>query len=102
MSPKPLAHPAGDRAALLIIDMINDLEFDGAEAILDQVKPPAWSSAIFVRPPVAAARLSSTSMTTSTDGLKIDGRSSSGPVARARAERRSRDAGRPTTTTSSS
>lgn len=31
-------HPAGDRIALLIIDMINDLEFDGAAAVLDQAE----------------------------------------------------------------
>jgi len=32
------SHPAGDRIGLLIIDMINDLEFDGAPAILDQAE----------------------------------------------------------------
>lgn len=38
MSPMDRGHPAGDRPALLIIDMINDLEFDGAAAILDQAE----------------------------------------------------------------
>jgi nicotinamidase-related amidase len=32
------SHPAGDRIALLIIDMINDLEFDSARSILDQAE----------------------------------------------------------------
>jgi hypothetical protein len=38
MSSTDRGHPAGDRPALLIIDMINDLEFDGAAAILDQAE----------------------------------------------------------------
>lgn len=38
MSPTASAHPAGDRPALLIIDMINDLEFEGAAAILDHAE----------------------------------------------------------------
>lgn len=38
MSPPASGHPAGDRPALLIIDMINDLEFEGAAAILDDAE----------------------------------------------------------------
>lgn len=38
MSPTNARHPAGERPALLIIDMINDLEFEGAAAILDQAE----------------------------------------------------------------
>ena len=45
--------PDDAEAALLLIDVINDLEFDGGEALLTQAMPASWCMrAIPARAPV--------------------------------------------------
>ncbi len=71
MSLTGCGHSAGDRPALLIIDTINDLEFEGAAQILDQ----AAAASLVMRDLRATVRRCGVPI------IYIVGRSSSGPVA---------------------